>query len=301
LKIQNRIALILTFVIIMAVLAACSSNNTAEPSASTPDPSVSSGASPASADATGDLLSEIKKRGKLVVGTEAAFDPFDYIENGKIVGYDTDILNYIVKDLGVTLEQVDLPWQGVLPGLDAKRFDFVAASVTITPERTQKYLFTVPIADGSLAVLKRKDDTSIKTPDDLAGKVVGSQLGSAQMQGLQAFNETLKAKGAGAKELKEYTAFPEAFQDLANKRIDAVVHSLVNLSPIIKKQPAFEVVGKIGEQKWVSWALRKGDDSLNDYLSKIILEMKQNGKLAELQMKWFGFTMDLPDSGFLPQ
>jgi polar amino acid transport system substrate-binding protein len=161
----------------------------------------------------------------------------------------------------------------------------------------------VPIADGSVAVLKRKGDNSIKTAEDIVGKVVGTQLGSSQLIKLQAFDTTLKKeKGAGTKEIKEYVAYPEAYQDLANGRLDAVVNTKANLSSIMKKQPdAFEVTDTFGEKLWLSWAVRKEDKELLDFLNAKILELKANGKLAEMQTKWFGFTMDTPESDFLPK
>jgi polar amino acid transport system substrate-binding protein len=139
-----------------------------------------------------NLLAAIKQRGTVTVGTEAAYEPFEFIKDGKIVGYGSDILAYIVEQLGVKLDQKDLPFQGILPGLEAKQFDFVATAVGITPERAKKYAMTVPIADGTVAVLKRKGDNSIKTPEDIVGKVVGSQLGSAQLMALKTYDETLK-------------------------------------------------------------------------------------------------------------
>ena len=103
---------------------------------------------------------KIKRTGKVTVGTEAAFPPFEFVEDGKIVGYGKDILDYIIADLGVELNQLDLPWQGILPGVLAGKFDFVATSVSIRAERAKKYAFTVPIAEGTNWVMKRNGDTS---------------------------------------------------------------------------------------------------------------------------------------------
>ena len=88
-------------------------------------------------------LEKIKRTGKATVGTEAAFPPFEFVEDGKIVGYGKDILDYIIADLGVELNQLDLPWQGILPGVLAGKFDFVATSVSVRAERAKKYAFTV--------------------------------------------------------------------------------------------------------------------------------------------------------------
>src|SRR5262245_2005959 len=82
-----------------------------------------------------DLLTDVKERGVLKVGTEARFAPFEFVEDGKIVGYSSDIMAEIMKAFpGVELDRLDLPWQGILPGLAAKRFDYVVTSVTVTKE-----------------------------------------------------------------------------------------------------------------------------------------------------------------------
>ncbi len=113
---------------------------------------------------------KIKRTGKVTVGTEAAFPPFEFVKDGKIVGYGKDILDYIIADLAVELNQLDLPWQGILPGVLAGKFDFVATSVSIRAERAKKYAFTVPIAEGTNWVMKRNGDTSIMSPDDYLEK-----------------------------------------------------------------------------------------------------------------------------------
>lgn len=255
------------------------------------------------ASGTTGLLEEIRERGEVVVGTEAVFEPFEFVEDGEIVGYGSDILAYVVEDLGVELKQLDLPWQGILPGLDSKRFDFVATAVSITPERAATYAFTVPIADGTVAILKRKDDDSIQEPADIAGKVVGSQLSSGQMQMLKQYNDELEAAtGEGVKELREYVSYPEAYQELATGRIDAVANSLANLSVVLQKQPDdFEVVGTFGDPMWFSWVVRKSDTDLLDYLNEKIIELKDSGELYKMQQKWFGFEMETPNEDFLPQ
>ncbi|MEM1277170.1 MAG: transporter substrate-binding domain-containing protein [Pseudomonadota bacterium] len=254
---------------------------------------------PAQAQTT---LENIKSTGKVTVGTEAAFPPFEFVEDGKIVGYGKDILDHIVSDLGVELNQLDLPWQGILPGVLAGKFDFVATSVSVRPERVTKYAFTVPIAEGTNWTMKRIGDASITSVDDLAGKVVGTQLSSGGEAAAKEFEAKLKSEGTdGYKELKLYTSYPETYLALANGEIDVVVQTLPNLAVVVKEQPGvFELVGAIGDLSYMSWVTRPEDTDLRDYLSSMILEMRDSGKLYELQDKWFGFRMEIPDSGYLP-
>jgi polar amino acid transport system substrate-binding protein len=247
-----------------------------------------------------DLLEDIKQKGQITIGTEARFPPFEFVENGKIVGYAPDLLALIMAKMpGVKVEQLDLPWQGILPGLAAKKFDFVVTSVGITKERADKYALTLPIAEATVGLLKRKNDTAINKPEDIVGKVVGSQAGSSQLKALRDYDEKLKRDtGKGVGQIKEYVDFNEAFADLAAGRIQAVAHSMSNLGPLVKQrgdvfaivQPAF------GPKNYFSWAGRKDPESasLVKFFNDNIAELNRSGKMKELQEKWFGFTMDVP-------
>ena len=96
--------------------------------------------------------------------------------------------------MGVKVKYLDLPWTSVLPGLEAKKFDFVIAPVTITDERMKRYSFTVPIADATAALMKRADDKSISKPEDLAGKTVGGQKGTSQLAQFKAFARRCRSR-----------------------------------------------------------------------------------------------------------
>ena len=246
---------------------------------------------------------KIKKTGKVTVGTEAAFPPFEFVQDGKIVGYGKDILDIIIADVGVELNQLDLPWQGILPGVLAGKFDFVATSVTIKPDRAKQFAFTVPIGEGTTWIMKRKGDTSIMSVDDMAGKVVGTQLASGNEDASKTFEADMKARGLdGFGELKLFTSYPEVTLALANGTLDVAVQNLPNLAVIIQKQPdLFELVGPITDISYFGWVTRAEDTDLRDYLSEQILKMRDSGKIDELQDKWFGFRMEIPDEGYLPE
>ena len=250
-----------------------------------------------------DIIAKIKARGKLIAGTEATYPPFDFIKDGEVVGYGRDILENVTSSLGVKLEYVDLPWAGVLPGLLAGKFDMVAAGVNVTPERAQKYAFTVPISEAAPAALKRKSDTSIKTVEDLSGKVVGTQLASAGEQSSKAFDEKLKASGKpGYKELKGFVSYPESYLALMNGTIDAVIQNKASFGGLIKERPGlFEIVGNIADMRYIAWCTRPEERALRDHVSKVIIGLRNSGKIYELQDKWFGFRMTIPNADYLPQ
>ncbi|SDH12937.1 amino acid ABC transporter substrate-binding protein, PAAT family [Paraburkholderia steynii] len=247
-----------------------------------------------------DLLARIKANKEITIATEARYAPFEYVDNGKIVGYDADLMAYVLKSIpDVKVKQLDLPFQGLLPGLDAKRFDIVVTAVTVNKDRVSHFAFTLPIADATTGVLLRNGDTSIKSPDDLNGKIVGSQTGSAQLQALQALDKKLKdAGGPGIKQIKQYVAFDEAYADLAVGRLDAVAQSVANLGPLMKSRPGvFTLLPQtIGPKSYFAWVARKDSDSaaLVELFSDGIARANRDGTMKKLQEKWFGSTMDVP-------
>lgn len=248
-------------------------------------------------------LEKIQRTGTATVGTEAAFPPFEFVEDDKIVGYGKDILDVVIAELGVELNQLDLPWQGILPGVLAGQFDFVATTVAINEERAQRYAYTAPIADGVPYFATRVGE-EIETENDLAGKVVGTQLAASTEPIAIALNERLTAEGNGFADLKLYTSFPDSYVALANGEIDAVMQSLPSLAVLVKERPEiFELGGPVttGVQwTYLAWVTRPEDTDLRDFISSVIYKMQDDGRLAELQDKWFGFVMEIPTEGYLP-
>ena len=249
-------------------------------------------------------LEKIKRLGTVTVGTEAAFPPFEFVKDGKIVGYGSDLLIEIVKELGVKVNQLDLPWQGILPGVLAGKFDFVATTVGINEERAKRYAYTMPIANGVPYAMMRKGD-KMKVIEDLNGKVVATQLASSTEPTSRAMDAKLKAAGgAGFKELKLFTAFTESYVALASGEVDAVIQSLPSLAVLVKEKPdTFALLAPViagSPYTYLAWVTRPDDKELRDFINGVIRKMRDDGRLAALQEKWFGFKMDIPDSGYLP-
>lgn len=254
------------------------------------------------AQAKPGLWDEIKKRGKIVVATEAQYYPFEILEGGKIVGYDKDVLDLIIKAWGIKLEQLDLPFTGILPGLLQKKYDVVVTALLINPERASRYAFTMPVAAVKVGMLKRKGDTKVKSVSDLSGLVVGTVPptgGPAQI--FAKYNETLKAAGKGAADVKNFQSSPDIGVALANKQVDVMVDSAPPLLGAMKASPnAFEMVGTFGDPFWISWVTRPEDTDLRDAFNVEIKKLRDSGELTRLQQNWFGYTMEIPTSGYLP-
>lgn len=247
-----------------------------------------------------DQLADVKKAGELVVGTELQFAPFDFTENGKQKGLNSELFEQLGKELGVKVKFLDLPWPSVLPGLEAKKFDMVAGPIIVTKARKERYHFVMPIAEATVALMIGAKDDTIKKPEDISGKTVGAGKGSAQLEELKTFAATLPEKVT----IREYVDNNQAYADLAAKRIVAVANSLPNISYVAaEKSNLYKVVQPpFGKKSYFAFLGRKDADadSLIAALNDAMLKMHKDGRLAALQKKWLGAEMDVPQADFDP-
>ena len=234
------------------------------------------------AAARADVLADVKKAGELKIGTETEFAPFDFIDAGDHVGLNVDFFEAIGKELGVKVGWVALPWEGVLPGLESKKFDMVAGPAIITKARLERYVFSSPIAEATVALIK--------------GKSVGGGRASSQLAQLKTFAATLSPPAT----VREYTGANETMADLSAGRIVAAVASYPNAAFAAQKRPdAFEVVmPPFGQKVYFGYIGRKDADSasLIKAIDDAIAKMKTDGSMAALQKKWFGIAFDTPAS-----
>lgn len=243
-----------------------------------------------------DALARVKAAGVLKVGTETAFAPFDFIDAGAHVGLNVDVFDEVGKELGVKIEWVTLDWAGVLPGLEAGHFDMVAGPATITKARMDRYRFTTPIAESTVAILKSAKDKTINKPEDIAGKAIGAGVSSSQMDQLKAYSATLPTPV----DVRDYTSNNEAYADLAAGRIQGVANSFPNIAYVAKQRPnVFAVVEPpFGSHTYFGYPGLKDDDhkTLMDAIDEALLKMKKDGRMAKLQEKWFGVAFETPDT-----
>ena len=241
-------------------------------------------------------LEEIKARGYMVVATEDDYKPFEFLEDGKPTGFDNELLVELRKFVPFEIRQEIIPWSGILAGVASGKYDMALTAVIITKPRMETLAFTTPIADATHFYVKRKDDSSIKEIKDLAGKKVGVQTGSAQLDKLPELQVMLDKTGGKLGEVVQYGSYPEAYQDLALGRLDYVVNTIINLRSLVKDKPeVFELGQAVSGRTVPAWAIKKGNTELVELINAFLAEQKKNGNLAKLQEKWFDQSFpDLP-------
>lgn len=265
-----------------AAVSGCSGNGTfddTQAGASAPAPASSAGESGAASAVSGSHVEKIKAAGKIVMVTNAEFEPFEYHDSDKIIGIDADISQKIADKLGVKLEITDIAFDSCIPSLQSGKADFCAAGMTATPDREQNVDFTDSYFNASQAIIVKKGNAGIKTGKDLDGKVVGVQTGTTG--DIYCTNE----KGENdihVQEVKRYNKGLDAVADLATGRIDAVVIDNYPAEKLTAKNP--DKIEKLPEpltQEEYAIALPKGSD-LKDSVNEVLKELKDSGELDNI-------------------
>jgi len=231
--------------------------------------------------ATASTLDDIKARGTIIIGTDATYPPMEYYdEAGNMIGFDIDLGNAIAEVLGVKAEFIDTAWDGIFPALDAKKFDIIMSSTSITEERLKSKDMSDPYYKTSQAIAVRKDDDSIKGPDDLIGKVVAVQIGTT--------GDFAVSEIEGIKESKRFDTTDKAYIEVLNKRADAVVNDLSEVSFRMSILPDMKIAAtfKEGEENY-GITMRKGETELLKAINEALAQLRESGKYQEIYNKWF--------------
>lgn len=249
----------------------------------------------------GASLEEIKKRGYMVAVTEDDLPPFEFVVDGKPMGFDHEMLAMLRKSAPFEIKQEIVPWQGLLAGVATGKYDVAITAANITDERAKSLDFTRPIAEGTHYYVKRKGDDRIKGVKDLAGKTVGVQQGSSIVQLLPELEEMLKKTGGKLGKVVQYSSHPESFQDLVNGRVDYVISALIVITNLIKEKPdTFELGQPVSGRIYMGWAVRKGNKDLLNFLNTFLGDARARGETGRLEVKWFGRAHTLPAKPMLP-
>lgn len=229
---------------------------------------------------------------KIVIGTEGAYPPFNNLESdGTLTGFDIDIAKALCEEMKATCTFVTNDWDGIIPALQAKKFDAIIASMSITPERLEKVDFSAKYYNTPPAIAVPKD-SPIKdaSPESLKGKTIGAQSSTT--------HANYAEKHLSAADLKLYPTADEYKLDISNGRIDGVVDDIVVLTEWVKSDagacckiltplPVDEEINGKG----AGIAVRKGDTALADKFTQAIAGIRANGKYKEIQDKYFDFDV----------
>ncbi len=226
-------------------------------------------------------LDQVKAAGVLRIGTEGTYAPFTYHDSaGALVGFDVEIGREVAKRLGVEAEFVEGPWDGLIAGIDANRYDVVINQVGITEERQAKYDFSEPYIASKAALVVRGDNADITSFEDLAGKRAAQTLTSN-------FGKLAQEHGA---EIVPTEGFDQSIALVLQGRADATINDSLSFFDFKKQQPDADVkiVATEADADFSGVLLAKGKPELLAAINDALTSIKEDGTYAELSEKYFG-------------
>ena len=224
---------------------------------------------------------------KIVVGLDDSFPPMGFKdEKNEIVGFDIDLAKEVAKRLGREVEFKAIDWNSKEAELKSGRVDILWNGLDITDKRKENMLFSEPYMDNrQIGFVAKNGKVTVAGEADLAGKTIGTQSGGTTEE----YFENKPELKASMKEVKYYPDYINAFMDLENGRLDAVVGDEIIGRYYISKHPdeiqAIDTV--IGTVSQFGIAFRKDDQKLRDEVQKVFDEMKADGTVAKISEKWF--------------
>lgn len=225
------------------------------------------------------------------IATEGAFPPYNFVKpDGSLGGFDVDIANALCAEMKVQCKLVKQDWDGIIPGLMAKKYDAIVASMAITEERRQKVDFSDKY-QGGYSMMYGPLEMNDSSPAALAGKVVGVQKGSIQESFARDYYEK-----AGIS-LRRYPDTQTALMDLTAGRLDAVMLEVGNVYEA-KKDPSLNGYHGFGDKfndpayfgTGSGIAVRKGDTVLLGQINEALKTILANGTYKRINDQYFPYN-----------
>ncbi len=217
----------------------------------------------------------------LKVATEPTFPPFEMLaqEGSSLEGFDIDLIKAISTEAGLTVELVSLPFDGIIPALQAGTVDAAISAITITPQRSQTVSFSRPYFKSGLAIVVRKDNQDIQGFEDLQNKRIAVQIGTTGAK---------KASPIPDAVISTFDTVPLALQELLNNNVDALINDAPVILSAIKtgNLKGLKVVSELLTEEYYGIALPKNSPYL-DSINKALLTLLENGTYQIIYQKWF--------------
>ncbi len=229
----------------------------------------------------GDGLARVTASGVLRVGTDATYPPFEWVDTatGEVEGFDIDLVREICRELGCRAEFVVVPFDGIIAGLVSNKYDMIASTFTITPERALQVAFSEPYYDGGQSIAVPIYDTSTFGVDDLRGKTIAVQLGTTGER---------RASQIPNAEIIAFENIGAAFIDMENGRVDAVINDKPTTELIIRQRGSAKIVGPSLTAEEYGFAVAKDEKELLAAINRALAKIKADGRYESIRAKWFG-------------
>jgi len=235
------------------------------------------------------LFSRGNTESPILVATDATWPPMEYIDSeGNLVGFDIDLMREIADRAGFHVEFESVPWDGIFFGLTANRYDMIASSVTILPEREKVMLFSIPYFTAAQYLVVRNEERTVSSLSDLQGNDVGAEIATT---GAWYIDREPNVN------LRSYDDLGLAIEDLVNGRLAGVVADTAILEYYVFNKEEYRsrlrVAGDAYAVEQYGFAIRQDRADLKDTVNRALIEIRQDGTYDELFAKWFpSFTVE---------
>ena len=216
-----------------------------------------------------------KSNDVLVVGTNAAFPPFEYVggqSGDEIKGFDIELAKQIAKDAGKTLKVENMKFDSLIVALNSGKIDFIASGMTITPERQASVNFSEPYYEATQVLLVNKDNESIHTLDDIKDKHFAVQLGSTADIMSKKYTQNVTAFNTGF----------EAIMELKNGKVDLVLFDSEPAANYLAKNPDLKLIKLDFPAEFYGFAVSKQQPELLNSINNTLKTLKESGQYQAL-------------------
>ena len=217
---------------------------------------------------------------KVRVATDATFPPFELVDETSkdLTGFDVELMNAVAAKANLEVEWTNVGFDSLLAGISECTYDLAIAAITITDERKATMDFTDPYINAGQIVTVRKETTDIAGKDDLTGKKLGAQIGTTG---------AIEAGNIAGAEVKTYNSYDQAFLDLANGQIDAVIADYPTTLAFLAVNPdKLMTVGSVFTDENYGIAVCKKKTDLAGPINAALKALKDDGTIKKLEDKW---------------
>lgn len=222
------------------------------------------------------------EEGKLIMATNAAFPPYEYKEGDEILGIDAEIAKLIADKLGLELEIVDVEFDSIITGVQSGKYDMGMAGMTVTKERQKKVSFSDAYAKA-VQVIIVKEDSDIKSIDDLEGKKIGTQQGTT---GYIYASDTPENGGYGEENVIGYENGTVAVEALKSDKIDCVIIDNEPAKAYVSSNEGLKILDTEFANEDYAICFSKKNTELQEKVNNALNELKDSGEFQKIVDKY---------------
>lgn len=212
-----------------------------------------------------------KNTNELVMVTEAGFAPYEYYENGEIVGVDVDIAKEIAKELGKELVIKDVAFDSIINEVKTGKADFGAAGISYSEERSESVDFSLNYVVSKNVVITKVNSNI--TLNNIDGKKIAVQLGS--------IGDTYATNNFKNSEIIRQKKYLAAAQDLKTDKVDLIIMDELPAKEIVNVNNDLKILDGFLTSDSYGMIVQKGNKELLDVINKVINKLKDEGKIDE--------------------